>query len=67
MKMLEVQAGLGMGVKKFSVIFTFDNEKALNSFVNSGWDFGGQATGHTNRSSRPASLTRRFALAINER
>ena len=44
MKMLEVQAGLGMGVKKFSVIFVFDNERAFNSFVNSGWQFGGQAT-----------------------
>jgi lipid-binding SYLF domain-containing protein len=44
MKMLELQAGLGMGVKKFSVIFVFDTEKAFNNFVNSGWQFGGQAT-----------------------
>jgi lipid-binding SYLF domain-containing protein len=44
MKMLEVQAGLGMGVKKFRVVFVFDNEKVLNSFVNSGWQFGGQST-----------------------
>jgi len=44
MKMLELQAGLGMGVKKFRVVFIFDNEKALNSFVNSGWQFGGQST-----------------------
>jgi lipid-binding SYLF domain-containing protein len=44
MKMLELQAGLGFGVKKFRVIFVFDNEKALNSFVNSGWEFGGQST-----------------------
>ena len=44
MKMVELQAGLGMGAKKFSVVFVFDNDKALNSFVNSGWDFGGQAT-----------------------
>jgi lipid-binding SYLF domain-containing protein len=44
MKMLELQAGLGMGVKKFSVVFVFDNEKVFNSFVNSGWQFGGQAT-----------------------
>jgi lipid-binding SYLF domain-containing protein len=43
MKMVEVQAGLGIGVKKFNVIFVFDNEKVLNSFINSGWDFGGQA------------------------
>lgn len=42
MKMFEIQAGLGMGVKKFRVIFVFDNEKAFNGFVNSGWEFGGQ-------------------------
>jgi lipid-binding SYLF domain-containing protein len=44
MKMLEVQAGLGMGVEKFRVIFVFDNERAFNSFVDSGWEFGGQST-----------------------
>jgi lipid-binding SYLF domain-containing protein len=44
MKMLELQAGLGMGVKKFRVIFVFDNKKAFDGFVNSGWEFGGQAT-----------------------
>lgn len=44
MKMFEVQAGLGMGVKKFKVIFVFENQKAFDSFVNSGWDFGGQAS-----------------------
>jgi lipid-binding SYLF domain-containing protein len=44
MKMLELQAGLGMGVKKFRVVFVFDNEKVFNSFVNSGWQFGGQTT-----------------------
>ena len=44
MKMLELQAGLGMGVKKFRVVFVFDNQKAFDSFVNSGWQFGGQST-----------------------
>ena len=44
MKMAEVQAGLGFGVKKFQLVFVFDNEKALNDFINSGWEFGGQAT-----------------------
>ena len=44
MKMFEIQAGLGMGVKKFRVIFIFDNQKVFDSFVNSGWDFGGQAS-----------------------
>ena len=44
MKMLELQAGLGMGVKKFRVVFVFETEKAFNSFVDSGWQFGGQST-----------------------
>ena len=44
MKMVEVQAGLGLGVKKFSVIFVFDKKSSLDSFINSGWEFGGQAT-----------------------
>ncbi len=44
MKMVEVQAGLGMGIKKFRVIFVFDTQKALNDFINSGWEFGGQTT-----------------------
>ena len=44
MKMVEVQAGLGFGVKKFQVVWVFENDKALNDFVNSGWELGGQAT-----------------------
>jgi lipid-binding SYLF domain-containing protein len=44
MKMFELQAGLGMGVKKFKVVFVFDNQKAFDGFVNSGWEFGGQAS-----------------------
>lgn len=44
MKMFEIQAGLGMGVKKFKVIFVFDNQKAFDGFVNSGWEFGGQTS-----------------------
>ena len=44
MKMAEIQAGLGFGVKKFQVVWVFETEKALNDFINSGWEFGGQAT-----------------------
>lgn len=44
MKMFEIQAGLGMGVKKFRVIFVFDNQKVFDDFVDSGWDFSGQAS-----------------------
>jgi lipid-binding SYLF domain-containing protein len=44
MKMVEVQAGLGFGIKKFRVVFIFETQSAFNEFVNSGWEFGGQAT-----------------------
>jgi lipid-binding SYLF domain-containing protein len=44
MKMFEIQAGLGMGVKKFRVVFVFDNQKVFDNFVNSGWQFGGQTS-----------------------
>jgi len=44
MRMVEVQAGLGLGIKKFRVVFIFETESAFNEFVNSGWEFGGQAT-----------------------
>ena len=44
MKMREIQAGLGMGVKKFSTIFIFETKDALERFINSGWEFGGQST-----------------------
>jgi lipid-binding SYLF domain-containing protein len=44
MKMVEVQAGLGLGVKKFRLVFVFENAKALNDFINSGWVAGAQAT-----------------------
>ena len=44
MKLIEVQAGLGMGIKKFRLIWLFENQSDLDSFINSGWEFGGQAT-----------------------
>jgi len=44
MKMAEIQAGLGIGVKKFRVVFVFESKQALDAFVNSGWEFGGQAS-----------------------
>jgi lipid-binding SYLF domain-containing protein len=37
------KAGIGIGVKKFSVIFVFEKYKDVDEFVNSGWEFGGQA------------------------
>ena len=61
MRMVEVQAGLGMGVKKFRVVFVFEQEQALNDFVNKGWEFGGQTTAAVKASGKGAS----FAGAVS--
>ena len=39
-----VQAGQGFGVMKFHLVWVFDNQQALDKFVNSGWELGAQAT-----------------------
>ena len=44
MRMAEIQAGLGFGIKKFQLVWVFETDAALNNFINSGWEFGGQAT-----------------------
>src|SRR5687767_13255390 len=55
MKLLEVQAGLGMGVKKFRTIFVFETKGAMDDFVNNGWEFGGQTTAAAKSGSKGGS------------
>lgn len=44
MKMVEAQAGLGMGVKKYRLVWVFEKASDLDAFVNSGWELGAQAS-----------------------
>jgi lipid-binding SYLF domain-containing protein len=44
MKMIELQAGLGIGVKKFRLVWVFENHKDMNEFINSGWELGAQTS-----------------------
>lgn len=44
MNMLEAQAGLGIGIRSYMLIWIFENEKVFNDFVNSGWELGAQAS-----------------------
>ena len=44
MRMLQVQAGLGFGIQKFRMVWVFETQQAFDSFVNTGWEFGAQAT-----------------------
>ena len=43
MKMVQVQGGLGFGVNQNRLIFVFMTEQALHTFIDQGWEFGGQA------------------------
>ena len=63
MKMVEVQAGLGFGIKKFRVVFVFETQKALDEFINSGWEFGGQATAAAQYDNKGAAY--QGAVAVN--
>jgi lipid-binding SYLF domain-containing protein len=56
MKMIEVQAGLGLGIKKFNVVFVFDTVTALENFIDSGWEFGGQTTAAASNGERGGSF-----------
>jgi lipid-binding SYLF domain-containing protein len=40
MRMVGVQAGLGFGVARTRLIFVFETNSALQSFINQGWEFG---------------------------
>ena len=43
MNMGTAGVGLGLGVKDFRAVFVFHTDKALESFLDNGWDFGGEA------------------------
>lgn len=44
MKMAEVQAGLGFGVKQFRLVWVFERKADMDRFTNSGWEIGAQTT-----------------------
>jgi lipid-binding SYLF domain-containing protein len=43
MKMGSAGVGLGAGLKDYRAVFVFNDPDMMHKFVNSGWDFGGQA------------------------
>jgi lipid-binding SYLF domain-containing protein len=44
MKMVEIQGGLGLGIKKFAVIWVFEKGKVFKEFVDTGVEIGAQYT-----------------------
>jgi lipid-binding SYLF domain-containing protein len=62
MKMAEIQAGLGFGVKNFRLVWVFEKKADLDRFVNSGWELGAQSTASAKVAGQGASA---FAGAVS--
>ena len=43
MKMFSAGVGIGMGIKDFRLIFVFDNDEVMDTFIEEGWTAGAQA------------------------
>lgn len=56
MKMVEVQAGLGFGVKNFRLVWVFAKPADLDRFVNTGWELSAQGTAGAQVSGKGAQL-----------
>ena len=63
MKMIEVQAGLGIGIKKFRLVWVFEKQKDLDAFINSGWELGAQTTAAAQAGGQGASLAGAMSVA----
>jgi lipid-binding SYLF domain-containing protein len=63
MKMVEVQAGLGIGIKKFRLVWVFENQKDLDAFINSGWELGGQTSAAAQTSGKGAAFAGAMSVA----
>jgi len=65
MKMIEGQAGLGLGAKKFRQVWVFKSRKALNDFINSGWEFGGQTTAAAKTGTKGGDMAGAIAVDVD--
>ena len=63
MKMVEVQAGLGMGIKKFRLVWVFEKRKDLDAFINSGWEIGGQTSAAAQASGQGVAFAGAMSIA----
>ncbi|MGA9751798.1 MAG: YSC84-related protein [Acidobacteriota bacterium] len=62
MKMAQVGAGLGAGIKDCRVIFVFTSHKALEHFATKGWEFGGEF--HLSAAARQEGASRTGAVVV---
>ena len=56
MKMGSAGIGIGLGVKDFRAVFVFHDKEKLETFVEKGWDFSGQADAAAKSDDKGAAL-----------
>ena len=62
MKMAQVDLGLGLGVQDIRVVFVFHSARAYMDFVNSGWEFSGQADAAAKARDKGAAATGEISI-----
>src|SRR5262245_52482507 len=63
MKMIELQTGLGFGVKKFSLVWVFEKPDAIAKFVDAGFEIGGQTSAGAKAGEKGAAFQDALAIA----
>lgn len=62
MAMGSVGGGLGMGAKSMRVVFIFQEPEVLERFVQSGWQFGGEADATAKAAKKGAAVAKEGAI-----
>jgi lipid-binding SYLF domain-containing protein len=63
MRFVEGSASLGLGVKKYALVFVFETDKARVNFVEKGWTAGAQATAAAKSSTAGAAFDGAVSVA----
>jgi lipid-binding SYLF domain-containing protein len=63
MKMVEAQAGLGLGARKFRLVWVFETASAYDTFVNKGWELGAQAAAAAAKGAEGGALEGAFTVS----
>ncbi len=62
MQMAQLDVGIGLGIQDIRVVFVFHSSRALNNFINSGWEFGAQADASAKARGKGGAITGEISL-----
>jgi lipid-binding SYLF domain-containing protein len=62
MAMGSIGGGVGLGAKDLAVVFIFKNDEVRNKFVESGWQFGGEADATAKAGEKGAAASKEIGV-----